>query len=136
MSAIFAARTKYSEYDKWEESWRKDPVFEFELACNRSCKRDTFDTCIHCLEKSFGKAPDRIFENSSKQNDSDTSPQTADNNLEEIQIQDPVEVDANVTKNTEGSHKLLWNLPDECYTRKFDVCKNLSCCNYKGLFSF
>ena len=134
MCAIFAAWTEVRETTKWEGNWKKQPVYGFELACNRSCKHDTRNACINCFEKSFGSAPEKMIENTSKQNDSDTPFQTAENNLNEIPIQDPIEVNSNVTKNIDRSHKLLWNLPDKCYSEKFDVCKNLSCCSYNGLF--
>merc|ERR1712183_515537 len=90
------------ESTKWKGKWKETWVHGFSVGCYRNCTHDIFNSnthaCINCFKKSFGKAPENKFENSSKQNDSETF-QTAESYLEEVPMHDPVEVDRNVTKN-------------------------------------
>ena len=126
----------------------------FEFSCKKNCKQP----CIECLKKSFGKIPKKLYQKPPKTNvgkepkktDSRTAVQKVENDLAKIPlpIPDSIEVHRNVSSNKEQSHKMKWkryrgrsykfrwSLPSECYNGKCEVCGNLSCCNYYGLFSF
>ena len=107
---------------KWLEELKESHGFEFK------CRKNCTQPCTECFRRAFGKAQNKKYFYTTVQNvDLDKIP---------MPIPESFEIRQNVSNNNERSHKFMWISPDKCYQEKCKACRNLSCCNYDGLFVF
>ena len=77
-----------------------------------------------CFKSSFGKPP--------KKSNSQTAVVNLETDKENIPTQNAIEGHSNLASNNERSHKMMWKLPDKCFENKCEVCRNNSCCSFRG----